>query len=69
MKNIKSEPHEKKAKNINPYLVEGRDLVVTRRKIPICDVPELLWGSKPVDDGNFLLDENQHKGDDPKISR
>ena len=59
--NIKGEPHEIKAKNINPYLVEGRDLFVTRRKKPISDVPELLWGSKPVDDGNFLFSEIQYK--------
>lgn len=58
--NIKGEPHEIKVKNINPYLVEGADTFVNRRKIPISNVPELQWGSKPVDDGNFLLNENEY---------
>ena len=30
--NINGEPHEVKVKNINPYLVEGKDLFVNTRK-------------------------------------
>jgi len=43
------------AKNINPYLVAADDVVIDSRTEPICDVPELLFGSKPTDDGNLLL--------------
>ncbi len=55
---IKGEPHEIKVKNINPYLVEGKDFVVLSRTKPLNDVPAMIYGSKPVDDGNLLLDED-----------
>ena len=57
--NIKGEPHELKVKNINPYLVEGKDFVLFSRIKPINNVPEMIYGSKPVDDGNLLLDEEK----------
>lgn len=52
---IRSEPHEIRVRNINPYLVEGKDEYVVRRKKPICDAPEMVYGNKPTDDGNFLF--------------
>lgn len=55
------EPHEIKAKNINPYLVEGRDLFLFSRSKPICNVPEILFGSKIVDDGNYLFTDEEKK--------
>jgi hypothetical protein len=57
--NIKSEPHELKAKNINPYLVEGKDLFVPSRKKPICNVPEMLYGNKLVDGGFYLFNDDE----------
>ncbi len=53
--NIKSEPHEISGKNINPYLIFGKDDLVKRRKTPICNVPGLVKGNQPTDDGNFLF--------------
>ena len=52
---IKGEAHEIKVKNINPYLVEGKDLVLLARTNPIDNVPKMINGSKPVDDGNFFF--------------
>ena len=52
---IKSEAHEINVKNINPYLVEGKDKFLLSRRTPLCQVPETLYGSKPVDDGNFFF--------------
>ena len=52
---IKGEPLEISVKNINPYLVEGADLVVLKRRKPICNVSEISFGSMPNDGGNFLL--------------
>ena len=52
---IKGEPTKIKAKNINPYLVEGKDLWVESRTNPICDVPKMMYGSKPVDNGNLFF--------------
>ncbi len=50
-----AEPHEIKAKNINPYLVDAPDLVVAGREQPICPVPEIGIGNKPIDGGNYLF--------------
>lgn len=55
--NISGEPNELKVKNINPYLVEGKDFVILSRTNPINNVPEMVYGSKPVDNGNLLLSE------------
>lgn len=56
---IKGEPHEIKAKNINPYLVEGKDITVENRKSPISNVPEIIYGSFALDDGNYTLSEEE----------
>ncbi|MFA6524185.1 MAG: DNA methyltransferase [Candidatus Paceibacterota bacterium] len=56
---IKSEPKEKEVKNINAYLVEGDDVFLENRNKPICDVPEIVFGSMPNDGGNFLFTEEE----------
>ena len=43
------------AKNISPYFVEGNDAVVLNRSKPLCDVPGIGIGNKPIDDGNYLF--------------
>ncbi|MCY7333337.1 MAG: class I SAM-dependent DNA methyltransferase, partial [Pseudanabaena sp. CAN_BIN31] len=53
--NIKGEPLEIKAKNINPYLVNGTDTTIQRRQKPISDVAEIGIGNKPIDAGNYLF--------------
>lgn len=40
---------------INPYLVDGPDVVLERRSKPLCAVPPMLSGNKPIDDGNYLF--------------
>ncbi|MFZ2629546.1 MAG: DNA methyltransferase, partial [Rugosibacter sp.] len=52
---IKGEAHAIKATNINPYLVDAPDVVLPRRSQPICDVPEIGIGNKPIDGGNYLF--------------
>jgi hypothetical protein len=56
---IKGEPTERKVKNINPYLAEGNDLVVLKRLNPICNVSQMIYGSKPTDGGNLLLSDEE----------
>ncbi|MCW3105957.1 MAG: hypothetical protein JWQ09_463 [Segetibacter sp.] len=56
---IKGEPHEVKVKNINPYLVEGKDGVIVRRSSPINSVPKMIWGNKPVDGGHLIIDDEE----------
>ena len=48
-------PNEIAVSNINPYLVQGGDVVLTKRSSPICSVPEIVFGSMPNDGGNLLL--------------
>jgi len=57
--NIKGEPHEINAKNINPYLVDAKDIFVSKRRTPICYVPEISFGSMPNDGGNFLFSDTE----------
>lgn len=52
---IKGEAHEVKVKNINPYLVEGKDFALLSRTKPMCNVPEMLYGNKIVDGGFYLF--------------
>jgi hypothetical protein len=56
---IKGEAHEIKAKNINPYLVDAKDIFIGKRRKPICSVPEISFGSMPNDGGNFLFTEQE----------
>ncbi|MCI7564265.1 MAG: methylase, partial [Spirochaetia bacterium] len=43
------------AKNINGYLLDAPDIFIEKNSKPICDVPEMLRGSQPTDDGNLIL--------------
>ena len=52
---IRGEPHAVAVVNINPYLVDAPDVVLTRRSTPICNVPEIGIGNKPIDDGQYLF--------------
>jgi hypothetical protein len=46
-------------RNISPYLIEGSDLAIISRTIPLCNVPEIVYGSKPVDGGHLILSDEQ----------
>ena len=43
------------AKNISPYLIEGSDRAVENRGKPLCHVPEIGIGNKPIDGGYYLF--------------
>ena len=55
----KGEAHEIKTKNINPYLVDAKDVLIKSRTKPLCNVPEIGIGNKPIDEGNYLFEENE----------
>jgi len=57
--NIKGEAHEVKAKNINPYLVDAKDLLINKSSNPICQVPKMSFGNMPLDGGNLLLSDEE----------
>jgi type II restriction/modification system DNA methylase subunit YeeA len=52
---IRGEPQAIPAKNINPYLVDAPDAVLNNRSLPICSVPEIGIGNKPIDGGWYLF--------------
>ncbi|WP_266206266.1 class I SAM-dependent DNA methyltransferase [Pontibacter kalidii] len=54
-----SDFHELKVKNISPYLVEGSDITIGNRSKPLCNVPEIATGNKPVDGGNYILTDEE----------
>src|SRR3546814_20533069 len=41
--------------HINAYLTTAPDVFIPRRSKPICDVPDMKLGNKPIDGGNFLF--------------
>jgi len=46
-------------RNIGPYLIEGSDLAMSSRERPISNVPEILFGNMPNDNGNLLLTDEE----------
>jgi hypothetical protein len=57
--NIKGEAHEVKVKNINPYLIDGKDILIKKRSGPICNVPRIEKGNQPTDGGFLLLTKEE----------
>jgi len=58
---IKGEAHEIKAKNINPYLVDAKDILIAKETNPICDVPKMNFGNMPLDGGYLLLSDEDKR--------
>lgn len=49
-----------KATNINPYLLDADDVIVESRNKPLCDVPPMIYGNKPADGGNLIIEPNEY---------
>ncbi len=47
------------AGNINAYLFEGPNIIVKAQTKPICDVPPMKAGGRPLDNGNFILTDEE----------
>ena len=45
---------------INSYLMDAPIIFIDSRTRPICNVPNMVYGSKPTDDGNFFLTEEEY---------
>lgn len=59
---VKDEPQERFVKNINPYLIEGKEVLLLSRSTSLCRVNNLVAGNKPVD-GGFLLFSDDEKNE------
>jgi len=46
-------------KNINPYLMPGKNIYIARRAKPLADFPKMDLGNMPIDDGNLILSERE----------
>jgi hypothetical protein len=58
---IRAEGIETRPDNINAYLVAAPDIFILNRTKPMCDVPSMVYGSKPTDGGFFLLDDTEYQ--------
>lgn len=47
------------ANNINGYLIDADDVFVDSRSKPVCDVPEIGIGNKPIDGGYYLFEKEE----------
>ena len=47
--------HSVSADNINGYLLNAPTIFIEKNSKPLCDVPPMIRGSSPIDDGNLLL--------------
>lgn len=46
-------------KNINPYLISAENVFIESRRMPLCDVSEMVRGSQPTDNGHLILTEEE----------
>ena len=56
---IKGEPHEIKVMNINPYLVDAKNIFIQSLQTPICNIPNMNFGNMPADGGMFLFTDDE----------
>jgi len=45
-------------KNINGYLLNAPNVFIKTRTKPLCNVPQMVYGSMPIDDGHLILSKD-----------
>jgi hypothetical protein len=63
-RDIKGDPTESRHTALTPYLfgagsVVNRHLVVEEASRPLCEVPQLVIGSKPIDEGHYIFSREE----------
>jgi hypothetical protein len=56
---VQAEPHEIRARDINPYLVDAPVCLIEKRKKAICDIPPINKGSEATDFGFLVLSREE----------
>jgi N-6 DNA Methylase len=56
---IAGRPQAIEAFNINPYLVSAENVILPRRREPICNVPTISKGNQPTDGGHLILSQDE----------
>ena len=46
-------------KNINAYLTDAPNVIVSSRSKSLCDVPQMIYGNKPADGGNLIFTKSE----------
>jgi hypothetical protein len=54
---IKGVAHEIKAKNINAYLIDAKDILVLKKSKPICNVPNIIKGNYYAKSEGLIIEE------------
>lgn len=49
----------KETENINPYLVEGSNIMISKKSTPSLELSRMNFGNKPVDGGNLLFTRDE----------
>ena len=49
------------AANISPYLVDSNNIIIESRSKAICDVPAMVYGNKPADGGNLIIEDTDYE--------
>ena len=62
-KDIRKAPLVKGVTCINPYLIEGKNVIIPKRRKPISNVPKIKRGNSAYDGGHFIF-SNQNEVDD-----
>ncbi|MDD3585997.1 MAG: hypothetical protein PHQ75_02335 [Thermoguttaceae bacterium] len=58
---VTGEPHEMEVDQINAYLVDAPDILIESRQKPLCNVPPIGIGNKPIDGGFYLFTDEEKK--------
>jgi hypothetical protein len=51
----------KVARNINAYLLDANDVIVSPLNQSLCDLPEMVYGNKPSDGGHLILSNEERE--------
>ncbi len=57
---VDAEPVAINVKQINVYLVEAPNVIIESRNKPICSVPPMVYGNKPADGGNLIIEADEY---------
>ena len=49
------------AKNINAYLIDAPNIIVDSRNKPLCNVSKMVYGNKPADGGNLIIENDDYE--------
>jgi len=50
----------KNATNINCYLADAPNIIVSSRNKPLCDVSKMVYGNKPADGGYLIIEDEDY---------